>query len=289
MGERTDPLSRGDESTADIRRGIAETQREMSQTIDEIQYRLSPAHMKAHARESVRRAGVRTTRGTIARVKANPLGAALIGAGIYLLMKDNNGSDYRYDVDFDSEYDMDRGRDLYARPGAYAAGNAGMEYRDFDYDDGRGMADRARHAASEMGDELRDKAGEIRHKASDMADTAADRARMLRNRAARGARYAKREGRDLMMDNPFVGGLTAVALGAIIGSMIPETERENELMGEASDRVLNRVGTVASSAAGKAKDIATSAASAAKDAATETARRETKNAKGEMQDELGRI
>lgn len=281
MGERTDPLSHGEESTADIRRGIAETQREMSHTIDEIQYRLSPAHMKAQARESVRRAGVRTTRGTIDRVKANPLGAALIGAGIYLLMKDNDTRDYRYDVDFDSDFDMNRGRDLYAEPGAYA----GSGYRELEYEGGSSLKDRARGAAGD----IREKADDVRHMASDMADTAADRARMLRSRASMRARSAKRHGRDFMMDNPFVGGLTAVALGAIIGSMIPETERENELMGEASDRVLNRVGTVASKAAGKAKDVATSAASAAKDAATETARRETKNAKSEMQDELGRI
>lgn len=279
MGERTDPLSGGDESTADIRRGIAETQREMSHTIDEIQYRLSPAHMKAQARESVRRAGVRTTRGTIDRVKANPLGAALIGAGIYLLMRDNN--DYRYDVEFDSDLDMGRGRDLYAEPGAYA--RAG--YRDVEYDSGSGLKDRARDAAGD----IREMADDVRHKASDMADTAADRARMLRHRASRGARTARMQGRDLMMDNPFVGGIAAMAVGAIIGSMIPETERENELMGEASDRTLDRVGTVASSAAGKVKDVATAAASAAKDAATETARRETKNAKSEMQDELGRI
>lgn len=284
MGERTDPLSREHESTADIRRDIAATQREMSHTIDEIQYRLSPAHIKEQARESVRRAGVRTKRGTIDRVKANPLGAALVGAGLYLLMRDNDHE--RYDVAFDADFDrgMDRGRDLYAEPGVYAGNrySSSSEYRDLDFEDGEGRM-------SEMKDRAREAVGDLRDRASGAAETAADRARMLRYRASSRARTARMQSRDMLMDNPFVGGLAAAALGAIIGSMIPETEREHELMGEASDRMLDRVGTAASSVAGKVTHVATAVASAAKDAATETARRETKNAKNEMQNELGSI
>lgn len=288
MGESTDaPLSRGHESPADIRRDIAATQREMSHTIDEIQYRLSPAHIKAQARESVRRTGVRTKQGAIDRVKANPLGAALVGAGIYLLMRNEKD---RYDVTFQSDFDVDRtrGRDLYAEPGAYAGDRYSAEgdYRDLDYEGGDGRM-------SEMKDRARGAVDNLRGRASSAAETAADRARMMRARASSRAHTAGSQSRDVLLGNPLIGGLAAIAVGTIIGSLIPETEKENELMGETSDRMLDRVGSVASSGVGKAKSaakhVAAAAASAAKDAATDTARSEVKHVTSDTRDEMGRI
>jgi ElaB/YqjD/DUF883 family membrane-anchored ribosome-binding protein len=242
MGERTDPLSH--ESPAEIRRDIADTQREMSHTIDEIQYRLSPAHMKAQARESVRRAGVSTTRGTIDRVKSNPLGAAMVGVGLYLLMRPSH-DDHDYEMHFTSDFDAEPGR-------------------------------------------MSGAVDDVRERASHVMDEAGERARMMRDRAAHRAHTASMQSRDLLMDNPLVGGLAAIALGALVGAMIPESRRENELMGEASDRITERVSDVARSGVDQAKNIATAATTAAKDAATDAARRETKNAKDELTNQLGR-
>lgn len=273
MGERTDPLSHEHESPAEIRRDIAETQREMSHTIDEIQYRLSPAHMKAQAKESVRRAGVRTTRTTIDRVKANPLGAALVGAGLYLLLRNQHDDVPYYDTRYSADFD--------AYPDRY---NAQGAYRDFDFDHGSDggskMADAKDRVAGAMDD--------VRERASHVAESAADGARRLRDRAASRAHVASTQGRDLLMDNPLVGGLAAVALGALVGALLPETERENEWLGDASDRVTDRIGEVARTGADQAMHVASAVATAAKDAATETARRETKTAKEEISNELSR-
>jgi ElaB/YqjD/DUF883 family membrane-anchored ribosome-binding protein len=271
MGERTDPLSHEHESPAEIRRDIAETQREMSHTIDEIQYRLSPAHMKAQARESVRRAGVRTTRTTIDKVKSNPLGAALVGAGLYLLLRNQNDDTPYYDTRYTADFD--------AYPDRY---NAQGAYRDLDFGDDRGsrMADAKERVAGAMGD--------VRERASHVAESAADQARMLRDRAASRARTASTQGRDLLMDNPLVGGLAAVALGALVGALLPETDRENEWLGEASDRVTDRIGEVARTGVEQARHVASAVTTAAKEAATETARRETKTAREQLSNELGR-
>jgi ElaB/YqjD/DUF883 family membrane-anchored ribosome-binding protein len=268
MGERTDPLSGEQPSTTELRRDIAHTQREMSHTIDEIQYRLSPDHLKAEARETLRSARMRTTRGTIDRVKSNPLGAAMVGVGLYLLMR-------RPD---DDDYGMDYGMEL----SGSRSYSPQTDYRDYDFDRGTGETAGLRDRAGDV-------AGNVRDRASETLGEASDRARMLRDRAAYGARSASMRGRDLMMDNPLVGGLAAVAVGAILGALLPETDRENELLGRASDRVTDRIEHVARTGAEQAKNIVTTAASAAKDAATDAARRETANAKNELSDELGRV
>jgi ElaB/YqjD/DUF883 family membrane-anchored ribosome-binding protein len=286
MGERTDPLSHDHESPAEIRRDIAETQREMSQTIDEIQYRLSPAHMKAQARESVRRAGVRTTRGTIDRVRANPLGAAMVGAGLYLLMR-NQHDEHDYETHFGSDFDRDRSYAAYGSAGAFDRYSAPGEYRDLDYGNGGGRMADAKDRVSGAMDDVREKLDDVRERTGHAFDEAAERARMMRSRARYRARSASMQGRDMLMDNPLVGGLAAIALGALIGAMLPETERENELLGEASDRITDRISDVARSGADQAKHLASAVASATKEAATDTAKREVKTAKEQLKNEMG--
>ena len=63
----------------------------------------------------------------------------------------------------------------------------------------------------------------------------------------------------LIHDNPIVAGFAALAIGALIGALIPETDREHELMGGARDRL-----------AGRARDLAANAGRAATGRLTKT-------------------
>jgi hypothetical protein len=77
------------DSTTDTRRirhDIDRTQREMSRTIDEIGVRFSPDYIMHRTKESARRAGVNTSRSLMEKVKANPIPAAMVGIGLYLMM-----------------------------------------------------------------------------------------------------------------------------------------------------------------------------------------------------------
>lgn len=93
---------------------------------------------------------------------------------------------------------------------------------------------------------------------------------------------------DKLTENPLVGGLVALTVGAVIGAMIPATNRENELLGETRDRMFDGVKRAARTGVDQAKHVAVSAVSAAKDAATETAKREAPNVTSEMRNELSR-
>ena len=268
MDERADPVSAGD-STSAIRDDIERTQREMGHTIDEIQYRLSPAHLKEQAKERVRRAGVRTSRNTIDRVKSNPIGAAMVGIGLWMLLRNNDSDEEVYYIDRDFDHSHDR------MPHGYSPQT---EYRDFSYGEDRGRM-------AEVKDRVGDVAERAGERVSELRDQTVDRAQALRDRTMYGARNMSNRGRDVLNDTPLVAGIAAIALGALVGAMIPETERENELFGQTRDKLKDRAADVAREGVDQAKNIATAAATAAKDAAKEA----TTKAKDEMtttQDEI---
>lgn len=297
MDERTDQVT-PNESTKDIRRDIERTQREMSETIDEIQYRLSPRHLKEQTKASVRRAGVRTSRGVMDHVKGNPIGAAMVGVGLMLLMRSPHRDDYEYDVDFDADFD-DRGyrgsANRYRSAGFddpyYAGRSYGVNRGDELDEHGRldevkdrvaAGVDAARERVSEIGDRAHEMTDEVRDRARHAADTARFRARQLRHRTANRFDLIGRESRDVLMDTPLIAGIAAIALGALAGALIPESERENELFGEKSDRLTHRAGELVRETLDHGKDIARAATTAATDAA----KRETDVAKEELKQNL---
>jgi hypothetical protein len=60
----------------------------------------------------------------------------------------------------------------------------------------------------------------------------------------------------MVRDYPVAVGAAALILGASLGMVVPETERENEMMGEARDTTVRRAQEAASTAVEKAKEVA---------------------------------
>jgi hypothetical protein len=60
----------------------------------------------------------------------------------------------------------------------------------------------------------------------------------------------------MLRDYPLAVGAAAMILGTSLGLAVPETEAENEMMGEARDSTLQRAQAAASSAVGQAKEAA---------------------------------
>ena len=80
-------------------------------------------------------------------------------------------------------------------------------------------------------------------------------------RAAADARATFDSGRyrleSMIRDYPLAVGAAALLIGASLGMAVPETERENEWMGEAREGALQRAQDAASEAVGRVKDAAT--------------------------------
>lgn len=250
----------GDESvdrrTSEIRSEIEHTRGEMQETIDAIEDRLRPSNVVSRAAGSMRDATVgrvkqaattaqeRLGRGARAwneesgygltdRIREHPVPAALAAVSLAWLAFSGR------------RREAPMGRAIY---GTTRDGEARVwETRiSSDVEDvGFAYGDDLESERSE----LRERAGHMVERAQSMSGDASHRVRATTSRAQAGVRR-------LTSDNTIAAGAIAAAIGLAIGLALPETERENELMGEARDSVV-----------GKAKDAARGAAQRVQDAA----------------------
>jgi hypothetical protein len=111
--------------------------------------------------------------------------------------------------------------------------------------------DDARETASEAGDSLREGARNVGERAAEMYDQTVGGARRVASRVAdygRAARHAVEPNGTLMnfcREQPMLVAGLGIAIGAAIGAMLPASRVETRLMGEASQKVRQRVSEVA--------------------------------------------
>jgi len=174
--------------------------------------------------------------------------------------------------------------DRYENP---AAGTYGTYDRSGDQDHGglRDMAGRVQERAGEVVDRVQDRAGRIADRAGEMAERVQDRAGRVVDRAgemagrvqdragqmagrvqegaaqvSERARYQARQAVNVVQhnveENPLAMGAVALAVGAALGFLLPETQKEHELMGEARDRIVDRAQTTAQQVGKKVQNVA---------------------------------
>jgi uncharacterized protein YjbJ (UPF0337 family) len=168
------------------------------------------------------------------------------------------------------DYDRDRG----------ASGSAMGQVRDTA---GR-VTSRVGDAAGDAADQVQDTAGRLAGQVQDTASRLTDQAgetfgnltdqvQTTAGNLASGAQYQAQRLEDrfqrAMWENPLAVGAAAVALGAVVGLAIPETEQENEWMGEARDTVVEKAQSVAQDTMQKVQGVAEQAGQAAQQAARE--------------------
>jgi hypothetical protein len=136
----------------------------------------------------------------------------------------------------------------------------------------QGAASQATHAVGDAASRAQDAVGDAASRAQDAANEAAYRAQLAARDAARRASrtYDRVEDRfqRSLQENPLAVGAIALAIGAVAGLVLPQTERENQLMGEARDNLVEQAAHVAEDTADKVQQVA---GEVAKDAQQKTA------------------
>jgi len=123
-----------------------------------------------------------------------------------------------------------------------------------------GAASTAKEAVTGAKDRVVDATSAARERASELGGQARERARYQARQAQMGFWQS-------MEERPLAIGAAALALGVVAGLMVPSTRKEDELMGETRDRLMERAKEVGEEALEKGKQVATVAVDTLKEEA----------------------
>lgn len=277
-----------------VERELEETRSEISRTIAAIQHKVSPGQLANDAYGYLRDSGS----GDFARnlgtaAKNNPVPVMLVGLGLAWLMmgrgtpgyleqrggasdhapRGESGTSFGAALDTAGDYATStkhtvsdgasrvrRGLFGFGRRAAAATGNA----RQAVGDRAAGASDRVR----EMSEDVRSLASEWSEGASGLADTARDQIHRAGESVQQQAMQMRGNTSQMFHDQPLIAGALGIAVGAVLGALLPLSRRENELMGETRDHLADQAmrygGEAVEQAADAAKDIGSAAAEAAK-------------------------
>lgn len=237
----------------DIERDIDRDRDHLSQTIRALEDRLSPGQIFDQVWGYARRNGGTFSDNLVRTISENPVPVILTAAGIAWMalarhrdrddawysedadypVRASYGVDPSYDDAYDDDIDQLYGDTAYldtefgstatttSSPAASATSKAGQKYRD-------------------VKDTLESKTREAKEGARHLTRDARRSARHLRDRSRRQWSQASHGARDFFDTNPLAVGAAALALGALIGAALPETEAERRLLGEKGERLTGK-------------------------------------------------
>jgi len=250
----------------EIRADIEQTRAELSETIDAIQEKLAPDTLKEQAKEVVRDATVgraeqalgeaqETVRGAgtgiMDMIKQNPIPVAMVGLGLGWLwfnrQRQSSESEYQRGYYGGSGRGSARYGDARVRssrfgtPGYRETPYSPRYYEEYESGGGgRGPQERVGEIAGQAQGRVRDVAGEAQGRASEVAGRAQETVGELTGQARYQMERARGGFQQQLMENPFALGALALGLGVAVGLAVPETRREDELLGEARDNLLGQ-------------------------------------------------
>jgi hypothetical protein len=236
--------------TREIQAEIADTREELSETVEAIQEKLRPSNIVSEGTEAVKTAATERVRDMaetatdtayrmVESTRQNPWPALMIGAGVAWLLVDRTRDSGRFDS---GRYQSGRYESGRYRPAGYGVRSRTTEST---------RTGGENEFESEWSGE-RDYGGVRAYSGTRAYGEAMDTGRYVRTATRRAQTGLQR----MLHENPLLVAAAAVLTGAAVGGALPQTEKENELMGEARDNVIDRAQGVAREAADSVREVA---------------------------------
>jgi ElaB/YqjD/DUF883 family membrane-anchored ribosome-binding protein len=262
-------------SSAQLEQEAEHARAQLAQTLDELRERITPGQLVDQAVDYAKDSGGGVfVRNLGNQMTANPLPVALIGAGVAWLMLSNGTRLARSSRVKEGAIDRARRAAIDTAARMADAGQAAGERA-------RAMADTTQGTASELAQARSGQASEIagsaaqgaasayesaKSSASDaydrVSDTASRATSTMSDTASSFGQRTAAASRDMLQfckTQPLVLAGMGMALGAILGALIPPTETEDRLMGESSDQLKDKARGVAEDQTERAKSATASA------------------------------
>ena len=214
-----------DDELEELRLELSRTRAEMSETVYALQDRLNPQYMREQASSQAKDSAKQAGSSVVETIKDNPIPAAMAGAGLVGLgwlissgRDDESQQSSRQDYGSSGYYGSTRR--------TYPEHYEGQEFEGSSEDSGSGRAqeaaDQARQKAGELG-------GQLQSRASQAGGEAQER-----------AQQAKGGFQKMLRETPLALGALALGIGAAVGFAVPGTSKEDEVMGETRDNLVER-------------------------------------------------
>lgn len=310
----------------EIENDIRATRGDMDQTLDRLNERLSPRSLINSAlnwfesKPSGQQGVVSEKSSDILRtVKENPVPALLAGAGIAWLIAEAK-SPKKYGNSHEREYhpaDNYRHnlRQSYGAGGVHteAVRTADGNHDDENSSDGSGLMDKAKEKLSEASDSISDTVDRAKERASEFGDRLSDKTSKgsdAMHQAFSSAQHstsdmssrvgssigdtyhaADRQFRQAVKEVPMGVGLGFLGLGVLAGLLLPRTEAEDELMGDAADDLKHAATDKGEELMEKGKHVASRVADKAMEEADQQGLNPStaKDAAGSLSDKIGSV
>ena len=238
----------------EIQAEIARTRGDMDATLTAIEQRLTPGQLVDQGLDYMRNSGAREFASNLGgSVKNNPLPVALMGISIaWLIATGNRKPSYLQEGDY--------GHHESTGPGMMQRASERMGSAKSSLSS---TTQSARERVGQIGQGARERVGQIgqgtRERVGQLSDTARNQMERMRYQAER-----MRGNYDSMVrEQPLALGAIGLAIGALLAAVAPRTRQEDQLMGEASDRLTEKAKEAGKEQMSKVQQVAT----AAKDAA----------------------
>lgn len=218
------PVSGGQEDPEEIRENIEETRDELSETIDAIEERLSPQRLKEDARQAVREQ-------TIGRAE-HMVGTAQDRAEQAVSSAEHTARSTGSSIV----------QSIKQNPMPAALIGVGLGWLVMESRGNSSQPSRQQPTQSSMGQAQQKAsqfAGETQQQAQNLAHQAQQEMGQMSSQAQQQVQQARSQFDRMLHENPVAVGAVALGLGAAVGLAIPESRKENQLMGEKRDAMVH--------------------------------------------------
>jgi hypothetical protein len=275
MAQVKDPVTRpngGNDRSHQIEADIDRTRAAMDRTVDAIAGKLTPQQLMLECLGVFKDGSSALATRLVQTAREHPVPATIIGIGIGLLLTESarggasaGEADSRHrNVGFGGYGEHPAGEPSVRTEGFAAAARGKTE----------AMKDSVTLGAMEAREKVGETAAHVKQQAAHVKDQVVTQAAHLKEQVAEGTEhvreqaaqvpvYARQQWRDAQLgfwqtmdQKPFAIGIAALAAGVAAGLTVPASRRENELMGETRDRLLDQARDLGREAVDKGKQVA---------------------------------
>lgn len=277
MAQGKDPVTRpngGSDRSHQIEADIDRTRAAMDRTVDAIAGKLTPQQLMLEAMGVFKDGSSALATRVVSTAREHPVPATIIGIGLGLLLAEKRRGEPGV-----RPADADAGpRNVgFGGYGAYAAGEPSVRTESA-APRGEGftttMKDKTaevKEQAAHVKDQVKTQASNLKEQVAAGTEQVRESAGHLRDQAAQAPAYARQQWHDAQLgfwqtmdQKPFAIGLCVLAAGVAAGLAVPSTRKEQELMGETRDRLLDQAKDLGREAVDKGKQVARATTDAVK-------------------------